>query len=87
VQVAKTVDAARVRRVETILLGGGVVANTRLRERMEKAGAEAGFRVLFPSMDLCTDNGAMIAVAGTWRLLRGERTSLSVGADPSLELG
>jgi N6-L-threonylcarbamoyladenine synthase len=63
------------------------VANTRLRERMEKAGAEAGFRVLFPSLDLCTDNGAMIAVAGSWRLLRGERTSLGVGADPSLELG
>jgi N6-L-threonylcarbamoyladenine synthase len=69
-----------------VLLGGGVVANTRLRERMEKAGAEAGFRVLFPSLDLCTDNGAMIAVAGTWRLLRGERASLGVGADPSLEL-
>jgi N6-L-threonylcarbamoyladenine synthase len=88
VQVAKTIDAARDRRVETVLLGGGVVANTRLRERMEKAaGAEAGFRVLFPPLDLCTDNGAMIAVAGTWRLLRGERASLGVGADPSLELG
>jgi N6-L-threonylcarbamoyladenine synthase len=86
VQVAKTIDAARERRVDTVLLGGGVVANTRLRERMEKAGAEAGFRVLFPSLDLCTDNGAMIAVAGTWRLLRGERASLGVGADPSLEL-
>ena len=33
------------------------------------------------------DNGAMIAVAGTWRLLRGERTSLGVGADPSMRLG
>jgi tRNA N6-adenosine threonylcarbamoyltransferase len=87
VQVAKTIDAARDRGVETLLLGGGVVANTRLRERMEKAGAEAGFRVLLPSLDLCTDNGAMIAVAGAWRLLRGERTSLGVGADPSLELG
>jgi N6-L-threonylcarbamoyladenine synthase len=87
VQVAKTMDAARDRRVETILLGGGVVANSRLREQMEKAGAEAGFRVLFPSADLCTDNGAMIAVAGTWRLQRGERTGLDVGADPSLELG
>ena len=86
VQVSKTIEAARDRRVETVLLGGGVVANSRLRERMDKAAAETGLRVLFPSMDLCTDNGAMIAVAGTWRLLRGERTPLGVGADPSLEL-
>ncbi len=86
VQVSKTIEAARERRVETVLLGGGVVANTRLRERMEKAGAEAGVRVRFPSHDLCTDNGAMIAVAGRSRLLRGERTPLDVAADPSMEL-
>ena len=86
VQVAKTIDAARDRGVRTVLLGGGVVANTRLRERMEKAGAEAGLRVWFPEMSLCTDNGAMIAVAGASRLARGERTTLAVGAEPSLEL-
>jgi N6-L-threonylcarbamoyladenine synthase len=86
VQVAKTLDAARERRVQTVLLGGGVVANTRLRERMEKAGAEAGLRVRFPELSLCTDNGAMIAVAGASRLARGERSTLEIGADPSLEL-
>jgi len=86
VQVAKTIAAARSRRVACVLLGGGVVANTRLRERMEKAGAEAGLEVWFPSPALCTDNGAMIALAGSWRLERGERTELSVGADPSMEL-
>ena len=57
VQVSKTIDAARDRRVETVLLGGGVVANSRLRERMDKAAAETGLRVLFPSMDLCTETG------------------------------
>jgi N6-L-threonylcarbamoyladenine synthase len=87
VQVSKAVQAARDRGVETVLLGGGVVANTRLRERIEKAGAEAGLRVLVPSMDLCTDNGAMIALAGAWRLRRGDRSPLGIGADPSLELG
>jgi N6-L-threonylcarbamoyladenine synthase len=86
VQVSKTVQAAREKGVTTVLLGGGVVANTRLRERMEKAGAEAGLRVLFPSLELCTDNAAMIACAGASRLERGERTSLEVGADPGLEL-
>ncbi|MCI0634024.1 MAG: tRNA (adenosine(37)-N6)-threonylcarbamoyltransferase complex transferase subunit TsaD [Actinobacteria bacterium] len=86
VQVSKTMTAANASRVQTVLLGGGVVANTRLRERMQDAGERAGIRVLFPSIDLCTDNGAMIAIAGASRLARGERTSLGVGADPSLVL-
>jgi tRNA N6-adenosine threonylcarbamoyltransferase len=86
VQVTKTLRAAADRGVETILLGGGVVANSRLRERIDKAGAEAGLRVLIPSMDLCTDNGAMIALAGSWRLKRGEHSALDIGADPSMEL-
>jgi len=86
VQVKKTIQAARRLRVDTVLLGGGVVANARLRERMEDAGREAGLRVLFPPLDLCTDNAAMIACAGAARLARGERTSLDVAADPNLEL-
>lgn len=86
VQVAKTIRAARERGVGTILLGGGVVANTRLRERIQAEGAAAGLRVLFPPIELCTDNAAMIACAGASRLARGERTSFDVGADPGLEL-
>ncbi|MFL5737679.1 MAG: tRNA (adenosine(37)-N6)-threonylcarbamoyltransferase complex transferase subunit TsaD [Actinomycetota bacterium] len=86
VQVSKTMQAARELRVATVLLGGGVVANTRLRERMTAAGEEAGIRVLYPSMALCTDNAAMIAAAGASRLERGERSPLDVGADPGLEL-
>ena len=86
VQVAKTMAAANERDVRAVLLGGGVVANERLRERMLAAGAQAGIRVLFPSLELCTDNAAMIACAGASRLARGERTSFGVGADPGLEL-
>ncbi len=86
VQVAKTIEAAGAKRAGTILLGGGVVANTRLRERMEAAGREADLRVVFPSMPLCTDNAAMIACAGTSRLLLGERTPIEQGADPGLPL-
>jgi N6-L-threonylcarbamoyladenine synthase len=86
VQVSKTMRAAEELGVGTILLGGGVVANTRLRARMGLAGDETGVRVLFPSLELCTDNGAMIARAGASRLERGERTPLDVGASSSLEL-
>jgi N6-L-threonylcarbamoyladenine synthase len=86
VQVTKTMRAATETDSKTVLLGGGVVANSRLRERMERAGEENGIRVLFPSLPLCTDNGAMIAVAGAARLERGERTGLDVGADSALEL-
>ena len=86
VQVSKTIRAALERETKTVLLGGGVVANTRLRERMLEAGEREGLRVLFPSLPLCTDNGAMIACAGFYRLQAGETTPLDAEADPGLPL-
>jgi N6-L-threonylcarbamoyladenine synthase len=86
VQVQKTMRAAQETGAKTVLLGGGVVANTRLRERMQATGDERGVGVRFPPIALCTDNGAMIARAGASRLARGERTPFDVGADPALEL-
>jgi N6-L-threonylcarbamoyladenine synthase len=86
VQVDKTIAAAKDKGVRTIVLGGGVVANTRLRELMAaRAGAE-GFEVLIPPPELCTDNAAMIACAGYYRLVEGERTPLEVAASPGLPL-
>jgi tRNA N6-adenosine threonylcarbamoyltransferase len=86
VEVAKTVRAAKEKGVGTILLGGGVVANSRLRERIEPAAKAEDIAVMFPSLELCTDNAAMIAAAGWSRLVRGERTALDVRADPGLPL-
>jgi N6-L-threonylcarbamoyladenine synthase len=86
VQVSKTVTAAKDKGVDTVLLGGGVVANTRLRGRMTEAGEREGLRVLYPSLELCTDNAAMIATVGAARLARGERSSLDIAADPNLRL-
>jgi N6-L-threonylcarbamoyladenine synthase len=86
VQVSKTIAAAKQERVDTVLLGGGVVANTRLRERLETDGAAAGLHVLFPRPELCTDNAAMIACVGAARLARGQRSSLDTAADPNLRL-
>ena len=86
VQLQKTMDAAAATGVGTVLLGGGVVANTRLRARMTAEGERRGIRVLHPSPGLCTDNAAMIAAAGDARLARGERSSLDVTPEPGLRL-
>lgn len=87
VQVDKTMAAAREKGVKAIVLGGGVVANTRLRELMGGRSEAEGFELLIPPPELCTDNAAMVACAGYYRLARGERTGLDVGAHPSLSLG
>jgi N6-L-threonylcarbamoyladenine synthase len=86
VQVRKTLAAASAVGAPTVLLGGGVVANSRLRERMVQEGARAGLQVLVPPIALCTDNAAMIACVGAARWLRGERSPLDIGVDPNLRL-
>ncbi|MGH2710422.1 MAG: tRNA (adenosine(37)-N6)-threonylcarbamoyltransferase complex transferase subunit TsaD [Actinomycetota bacterium] len=86
VQVQKTLAAAESTGVERILLGGGVVANSRLRERISAEAEGRGLGVLYPSLELCTDNGAMIAAAGAARLALGEASSFDIAADPGLRL-
>jgi tRNA N6-adenosine threonylcarbamoyltransferase len=86
VQVDKTISAAVDKGVRKIVLGGGVVANTRLRELMSERAEQHGLELLIPPPELCTDNAAMIACAGHHRLIRGDRTPLDVGANPSLPL-
>jgi N6-L-threonylcarbamoyladenine synthase len=86
VQVDKTVAAAKDKGVGTVVLGGGVVANTRLRKLMTRRAEDEGIELRIPSPELSTDNAAMIACAGYYRLARGERTELDVGASPSLPL-
>jgi tRNA N6-adenosine threonylcarbamoyltransferase len=87
VQVAKTLRAAEERGVKSVVIAGGVAANSRLRQRMHDEGERRGIQVVTPSMLLCTDNGAMIAAAGLRRLELGERTPLDVSAVPNLALG
>jgi N6-L-threonylcarbamoyladenine synthase len=86
VQVTKTLQAARDTGVERVLLGGGVVANSRLRARLVADGADAGLDVLVPPLSLCTDNAAMVACLGAARLERGDRAGLDIAADPNLPL-
>jgi N6-L-threonylcarbamoyladenine synthase len=86
VQVAKVVGAAIKEGLDTVLLAGGVAANSRLRARMAAEADSAGLRLLVPSPALCTDNGAMVAVAGSFALERGERSAPDLDADPNLPL-
>jgi N6-L-threonylcarbamoyladenine synthase len=86
VQVSKTMAAAKSLGTPTVLLGGGVVANNRLRERLTDAGEREGIRVLTPSLPLCTDNAAMVACLGAARWAAGDRTPLDTPADPQLRL-
>jgi N6-L-threonylcarbamoyladenine synthase len=72
VLAAKAVAACRQRRLSALVVAGGVGANRRLRERLDDAMAKIGGRVFYPALDLCTDNGAMIAFCGAQRLLQGE---------------
>jgi N6-L-threonylcarbamoyladenine synthase len=61
-------------------VAGGVGANTRLRERLDAACARLGGRVHYPELALCTDNGAMIALAAAMRLQHGLAAVESHGA-------
>ena len=79
--------AVKEKKVEKIALAGGVSANSYLRERMYRLGEENGLKVYYPELVLCTDNAAMIASAGYFHYVKGERAPWSLNAVPNLKLG
>ncbi len=87
VQVTKTMRAAADLGAPTVLLAGGVAANSRLRERFDAACRAAGVRFVVPSPRLCTDNGAMVAASGSNMLAAGRVHDLAMEVDPGLPLG
>ncbi len=72
--------------VKTVAMGGGVAANTRLRDRVADMADRTGRRAFLPPLELCTDNGAMIAATAWWRLRDDGPTPLGAGIDPNLGL-
>lgn len=86
VLAAKARKAARQIGAKTVALGGGVAANSLLRSTMTTVCAESGWRLVLPSMSMCTDNAAMIASAGWYRLVADGPSSMDMGAMPNLKL-
>ena len=65
-----------------LVISGGVSANTRLRQAMDDLGIQRGMQVYYPALEFCTDNGAMIALAGARRLAQGQSSGLDVTVRP-----
>jgi N6-L-threonylcarbamoyladenine synthase len=86
VLVRKSRRALQREGLRELLVCGGVAANRGLRAALAVAAEQDGFRLCVPTPKLCTDNGAMIAQAGTWALARGERAQLDLSVDPGLPL-
>jgi N6-L-threonylcarbamoyladenine synthase len=69
-----------------LCLAGGVAANSQLRRDIAAACASDGIAAYIPSLAMCTDNAAMVAAAGCWRLAHDGPSPLSLGAEPNLFL-
>ena len=72
--------------MHTLVIAGGVSANTRLRQELAQMAAQQNARLYYPKLQYCTDNGAMIAFAGCQRLLAGQCDDLAFHARPRWSL-
>lgn len=73
----KTLKAAKDKKVNSIIIAGGVAANSLLRTQLTEEAKKIGVKVYYPSMKLCTDNGAMIAAAGYYKLINSKESCFS----------
>ncbi len=78
VLVTKTLKALSATGVQDLVVAGGVAANRRLRKEFQQAAREKGFRLFLPRPEFCTDNAAMVGVAGYQKWLRGEFSGLDL---------
>jgi len=82
----KTITAAKKFKVKDIAVAGGVAANLELRKRLDERARKEGFRLIIPKFEYCTDNGAMVAMAGYLRMAEGRTSDLELTAEPNVEL-
>jgi N6-L-threonylcarbamoyladenine synthase len=84
--VEKTIKAAKEHGVGSVVVAGGVAANSSLRREMQRACAMAGVTLYLPGMGLCVDNAAMVALAGYLHYRRGDRSDLDLNPRASAAL-
>lgn len=86
VLVEKSMQALKRTTSKRLVVAGGVGANKQLRQRLRDEAGKRGAQVYFPPLDLCTDNGAMIAFAGALRLQAGQTTTKAFNVKPRWDL-
>lgn len=84
--IAKTLKAAEKYKIDKVVLGGGVSANSSLRKQFIEAGQKKKRKIYLPSLQYCTDNAAMIACAGYFKFMAGKQESKLQKIEPGLKL-
>ncbi|MFC1513806.1 tRNA (adenosine(37)-N6)-threonylcarbamoyltransferase complex transferase subunit TsaD [candidate division KSB1 bacterium] len=84
--VIKSIQAAREYKIDKIILGGGVAANSLIKTRFKECAEDENIEVFCPSMEFCTDNAAMIAYLGHRKITKYGGDDLSFSTEPSLKL-
>ncbi|MBE9078045.1 tRNA (adenosine(37)-N6)-threonylcarbamoyltransferase complex transferase subunit TsaD [Romeria aff. gracilis LEGE 07310] len=80
----RAIACARDHQLNTLVLGGGVAANSGLRQQLQTEAADCGLRVIFPPLAYCTDNAAMIACAAADHWRQGHRSPLTLAGQSRL---
>jgi N6-L-threonylcarbamoyladenine synthase len=86
VLVSKSLKALEQRNLSTLVISGGVGANQQLRQKLKEASIKFNFHLYFPSLEFCTDNGAMIAIAGYMRNQLSKKTDYEFSVRPRWKL-